>query len=257
MEGQLRKTGGISTPHFIYDAAVAYSDIGPDQRLSHGGLLRILQEAASVASDEVGFGLKDIARTGVHWILTGWRLELARRPAWRTDLRVETWPRSVEGFASDRYFLVYAGGELIAQAASHWILVSAATGRPVRITDAARVAYGPHLDSRELFEGKPIPHNGSTPAGVSVAYETTAGRRDIDTNHHVNNLRYLDYAIEALPQEVYENLPATVEIVFRRQILLGTPLRCLYTVTEDGRRQVEIRSGDEEKPVHHAFVWFY
>ena len=90
MEGQLRKTGGISTPHFIYDAAVAYSDIGPDQRLSHGGLLRILQEAASVASDEVGFGLKDIARTGVHWILTGWRLELARRPAWQTDLRVET-----------------------------------------------------------------------------------------------------------------------------------------------------------------------
>ena len=63
MEGQLRKTGGISTPHFIYDAAVAYSDIGPDQRLSHGGLLRILQEAASVASDEVGFGLKAVSYT--------------------------------------------------------------------------------------------------------------------------------------------------------------------------------------------------
>ena len=62
--------------------------MGPDQRLSFSGLLRILQEAASVASDDVGYGLKDIARTGVHWILTGWRVELMERPGWRTALKV-------------------------------------------------------------------------------------------------------------------------------------------------------------------------
>ena len=83
------------------------------------------------------------------------------------------------------------------------------------------------------------------------------GRRDIDTNHHVNNLHYLDYAIEALPEEVYQTLPATVEIAFRRQILLGTPIRCLYSLTEDGKHQVEIQSETGGKVTHHAFVWFY
>ena len=48
------------TPHYFYETAVAYSDLGADQRLSPQGLLRLLQEAASVASDDVGFGLKDI-----------------------------------------------------------------------------------------------------------------------------------------------------------------------------------------------------
>lgn len=241
----------------MYDAAVAYSDIGPDQRLSHAGLLRILQEAASVASDEVGFGLKDIAGRGVHWILTGWRLELNRRPFWRTDLRVETWPRTLSGFASDREFLVYAGEELIARASSRWILVNVATGRPARVTESVRAAYRAHLDDRKVFPGLTIPHNGSTPEGTPAAFAMRVGRRDIDTNRHVNNLRYLDYAVEALPEEVYQDLPAVVEIVFRRQILPGTSLQCFYCLTGDGKHQVEIRSGEGGDVVHHAFVWFY
>lgn len=250
-------TGVISTPHYTYETEAAYSDIGPNQRLTHLGMLRILQEAASVASDDAGYGLKDIPRTGVHWILTAWRLELKTRPAWRTKLRIETWPRTIDGFASNRNFLAYDGDTLAAEAASRWILVSAETGKPARVTEAAREAYRRQMDNRDVFHGADLPHNGKTPAGAPVTFETAVGRRDIDTNFHVNNLHYLDYAIEALPEEVYRELPDTVEIVFRRQILLGTPIRCLYARTEDGKHQVEIQSGNDSKVIHHAYVWFY
>ena len=247
--------GGIATPNFIYEADVAYSDLGPDQLLDHRGLLRILQEAAAFASDEVGYGIKDTARNGVLWILAGWRLELCARPAWRSHLTVRTWPRSMDGFVSERDFLIYSGETLVARATSRWFLVSAATGKVTRVTQAVRSAYD--LDQRTLFEA-PIPSNGKTPAGTPVAFATAAGRRDMDTNHHVNNIHYLDYALEALPEEVVQNFPSTVEIAFRRQILLGTPIRCFYCRTEDGRHQVEIQSGgEEEKVTHHAFVWFY
>ena len=84
-----------------------------------------------------------------------------------------------------------------------------------------------------------------------------AGRRDIDTNHHVNNIHYLDYALEALPEEVLAHLPSTLEVSYRRQILLGTPIRCLYSLTGDGRHQVEIQSGEGDKLVRHAFIWLY
>lgn len=232
---------------------MAYSDIGPDQLLDHRGALRLLQEAAAIASDERGYGIKDIPRNGVFWILTGWRLELMERCPWRSHLTVQTWPRSMDGYTSDRDFLVYRGGDLIARATSRWFLVSTETGKITRVTDQVRAAYD--LDDRVLFD-TPIPSNGRTPAGVPAAFSTVVGRRDIDTNHHVNNIHYLDYALEALPEAVLRDLPRTVEVVFRRQILLGTPIRCLYSVTEDGRHQVEIQSG-EEKPVHHAFLWFY
>lgn len=241
------------TPYFTYESDISYSDLGQDRLLDHRGLLRVFQEAASVASDEAGYGIKDIQRSGVFWILSGWRVELLRRPAWRTRLTVQTWPRTMEGFLSDRDFLAYDGGDLVGRGTSRWLLVSAATGRAARITDAVRSAY--QLDPRSVFDA-PLLSNGKTPGGTPAAFSCTVGRRDIDTNHHVNNIHYLDYALEALPQEVFDHLPATVEIAFRRQILLGTPIRCLYSRTEDGRHQVEIQSGGE-KIVRHAFVWLY
>jgi len=217
-------------------------------------MLRILQEAAAIASDDRGYGLKDIPRTGVCWILSSWRVELLERPAWRARLTVRTWPRSLDGFLSDRDFLVYHGETLAARATSRWLLTSAATGRIVRITDKVRAAY--ELDHRTLYD-KPVPSSGRTPAGTPAAFTTVAGRRDIDTNHHVNNIHYLDYALEALPEEVLAHLPSTLDVSYRRQILLGTPIRCLYSRTEDGRHQVEIQSGEGDALVRHAFVWLY
>lgn len=242
--------------HYVFDATITYDDVAPDQRLSHGGALRLLQEAAAVASDLRGYGLKDIPRNGVAWILTGWRLELLERPAWNTAISVETWPRSMDGFISDRDFLLRSGETLVARGTSRWFLVSAATGRIARITPEVRSAY--ELDETRIFPGgDDIPGNGKSPADARETFSYTVGRRDIDTNHHVNNIHYLDFALEALPQEVYDHLPATVDVAFRKQILLGTPIRCLYAHLEDGRHQVEIRSGPEDAPVHHAFLWFY
>ncbi|MDE7261101.1 MAG: hypothetical protein K2N78_03430 [Oscillospiraceae bacterium] len=248
----------IHTAHYVYRTSVAYSDVGADGLLSRRGTLRILQEAAAIASDDVGFGLKDIPRTGVHWILSGWRLEMAERPAWRAKLEVETWPRTMDGFFSDRDFLVWEvtpnGRRLAARGTSKWFLVAAKTGKIIRVTDQVRAAY--EIGTESLFQD-PVPSNGRTPAGAPVTFETTVGRRDIDTNLHVNNIHYLDYALEALPEAVFQALPDTVDIVFRRQILLGTRIQCLYTLTEDGKHQVEIRSGQDGKLTHHAFIWFY
>ena len=131
--------------------------------------------------------------------------------------------------------------------------MNAVTGKLTRVTDAVRSAYD--VEERSVFD-TPLRTNGKTPPGTPPAFSTLAGRRDMDVNRHVNNIHYLDYALEALPQEVFDHLPGTVEVAFRRQILEGTPIRCLYTLTEDGRHQVEIQSGGE-KVTCHAFVWFY
>ena len=67
------------TSYYTYETDVTYDELGPDRLLSRRGLAKILQEAASVASDERGFGMKDIPRTGVFWVLAAWRLELLER----------------------------------------------------------------------------------------------------------------------------------------------------------------------------------
>lgn len=244
----------IPIPHFMYPCSVTYADVGMDRRLSHKGALRLLQEAAAVDSQNCGYGLLNAEEVGVCWILTGWRIQLLERPLWNTPLSAETWPRTMDGFLCDRDFRISVGDKLIAKATSRWCLVSTHTGHVIRVTDTIRSAYT--LDSQAMFS-EPLRTNGKSSEAAAEKFSCIVGRRDIDTNHHVNNLHYLDYAVEALPQEVFEHFPATLEIVYRKQILLGTPIRCLYQLTDDGRHQVEICSGEGKDTVHHAFLWFY
>ena len=207
-----------------------------------------------MASHERGFSFKTIEKTGVCWVLMGWKLELIERPEWLSKLTVHTWPRSVDGFMSERDFEVFCDGKVVARATSRWFLISPATGRITRITDSVRAAYD--IDPRRLFDTD-IPSNGTPLPNARATYTHTVCRSDIDTYRHVNNLRYLDFALEALPPELYDAPPATVEIVYRKQILPGTEIRCLYAITEDGRHQIEIQSGEDSNTVHHAYIWFY
>ena len=244
----------IPISHFVYPCIVTYADVGLDGRLCHKGALRLLQEAAAVDSYHCGYSLLNAEETGLCWILTGWRVQLLERPLWNAPLSIETWHRTLEGFLSDRDFRIFSGDTPVALATSRWCLLSVRTGRVTRITDEVRSAYT--LDPQAVFSEN-LHTNGRSGPAAEEAFSCTIGRRDIDTNHHVNNLHYLDYALEALPQAVFDCLPGTLEIVYRKQILLGTPIRCLYQSTDEGRHQVEIRSGPEEDPVHHAFLWFY
>ena len=61
-------------PYFTYEIPFSYADTGEDGRLSHRGTLRLLQEAAALASDRVGYGMKDVTVKRVAWMLTGWQI---------------------------------------------------------------------------------------------------------------------------------------------------------------------------------------
>ncbi len=213
-----------------------------------------MQEAAALASHERGFSFKTIEKTGVCWVLMGWKLDLMIRPEWLSKLTIHTWPRSVDGFMSERDFEVFCDGKVIARATSRWFLLSAATKRITRVTDAVRSAYD--IDERRLFEDD-IPANGTPAENAAVTYTHTISRADIDTYQHVNNLRYADFAMESLPEDIYVDTPTIMEIVYRKQILPGTEIRCLYSLNQDGKHQIEVRSGDDTNPIHHAYIWFY
>ena len=244
----------IIIPYFTYKSPVTYPDVAMDGHLSHAGLLRILQEAAAVASHVRGISFRTIEKTGVCWILMGWKLEMIERPEWNSSLTIHTWPRTLDGFTSEREFEVFCGERVVARATSRWFLINAETKRLTRINEFVRSAYD--LNERRLFN-EDIPSNGTPIPDAQATYTHTVSRLDVDTYRHVNNLRYLDYALEALPESVFETPPKTVEIVYRKQILPGTEIQCLHALTEDGKHQIEVRSGNDENIVHHAYIWFY
>ena len=74
--------------------------------------------------------------------------------------------------------------------------------------------------------GKNIRHlreiNGET-------LEITVTKRDIDTNHHVNNAKYLEFFEEILPENIS---PKEIEVQYRHQTILSEKLLLTFNGTE-------------------------
>lgn len=231
------------TPYY-FETRISYGDIDGGLKLTLPGAMRMMQEAAIIHSDQVGYSVRDIARTHVIWMLVQWRVRLTGAACWNEPVTVVTWPQTMEKLTSDRCFVIKnRAGDQVAVAESNWILVNADTGRVMRIPPEVSQAY--ELIPDGVFD-TPTPKL-PTETGEET-YTCRVQRRDLDTNNHVNNLIYLDYAREALPDHACKDPYSEVIVRYHRQLLLGDPVHCRYLPVEQGHA-VQI-CGEDPRHIH-------
>lgn len=150
-------------------------------------------------------------------MLLYWRIKAFKRPGWNKELTIKTWPRKFEKVSSWRDFEVYDDeGNLAIIATTEWVLIDVERQRVAKITEEMVDQYG--LVKKSAFEeeskGKLKPNEE-----MEKIYEYTAKRRDIDANHHVNNVNYLELAYDAFPKEIDLDF-GNFEIYYKKQIKL-------------------------------------
>lgn len=150
-------------------------------------------------------------------MLLYWKVKTFRRPRWNTELTVKTWARKFERVSSWRDFEVYdEEGNLIIIATTEWVLIDAKKQGIAKITDKMKEEYG--LIPKAVFEEE-ISKKIQLEENMEKICEYTTKIRDIDVNHHVNNVSYLEIAYDAFPKKArvdFENL----EIYYKKQIKL-------------------------------------
>lgn len=234
---------------FVFSTRVAYDDIGQDLCLSMKGAMRMMQEAAIIHSDLSGYSVMDVERTRVVWLLVQWRVRMLQKIRWNEPVNVITWPQTMEKLTSNRCFrIVNRDGDPVAIAESSWLLANSDTGRVMRIPPEVAEAYDLIADG--VFE-EPMEKLGQR-MGEKVCHGVVR-RRDIDTNHHVNNLVYLDYARDALPIQLTDTEFPEVIVRYHRQLLLGDEFQCYYENTEQGH-MVQI-CGSDPRHVHCSVLF--
>lgn len=235
---------------FVFQSRVSYDDIDENLNLTLRGAMGKMQEAAILHSSQCGFSIGDIPQTRVLWMLVEWRARMVGTAKWNDSLTVETWPRTMERITSRRNYEVFdQSRKTVAIGESNWVLVSADTGRTIRIKPEVAAAYP--LTERDVFSSE-LPALSNEEGALSCSFSVV--RRDLDTNHHVNNRVYLDYAREALPDELAGYPFPEVTVRYRRQLLLGDPVYCYYH--RSGSAHVIDICGEERSHIH-ATVIFY
>jgi len=235
-----------------YEFRACANDVGETNKLTNKGFLRLMQEAAISASESVGYGPNTISKTRVFWVLLNWKLEVYSRPSWNGKVVIKTWPRNMIKYYSARDFEIYdENNDLIAIASSKWVLVSLDKG-VIKIPEELDKEYDCY--DKSVFS-EPL-DKISEPEDSVCTFEYIVQRRDLDTNHHVNNTIYLDYAYEALPKEVHENLDfKNIEIMYKHEAKQGDNISCFYKKLETGEHVITIKNSEANKL--HAIVKLY
>jgi acyl-ACP thioesterase len=172
----------------------------PRGRLQVPILCQLLQEAATAHAAILGVAVESLIDSGVAWVLSRLHLEMDRWPATDEDITIETWPEAASRLLTERRFEILDGSERrIGSVSTLWLVLDLERRRPVRLP--AQVSD--RLHEHEL--GNEPRRFGDLVAPEPVEHELgfTVRRSDLDLAAHVNNTSYVEWAIEAVPEELW------------------------------------------------------
>lgn len=183
-----------------------------------------LQEAASNHARALGVSVEQLEESNTTWVLARLRVEMDRYPRWRNEVRVETWPSGTERLFATRDFLVSdEGGLILGRATSAWLLIDRRRRRPVRLP-ADIVGLNLPDRPRVFDDGDvaiPVVESGESEAGVDVR-KIRARYGDMDVNGHVNNVCYIEWAMEPVRKDVLESgQVARMDVQFKGEAVFG------------------------------------
>jgi len=219
---------------------VGFNGLMPDNSIGLPQFMTYVQEASLFHTFTIPGAFDYYDKMGWVWILTHWQVEIAAYPKVGEKINIATWPVRFKGYFGERGFeAVNMDGKTILAANSNWILLDRSTLKPVRPNEAIAQKYGasfPFILQKDFA----LPAlDGFVPLNVNQ-YTTT--RRDIDTNNHVNNVKYLEWVFCHIPNEIYTGYkPTALKVAYKKETLLGETLNIkLFKKQSDLNSEIEI-----------------
>ncbi len=227
---------------------VSYSHISANKTVGAAEILRFCQDGAVSHTAVCGYPLERLISLHRAWLVLSMHVRFAKPIALSKNLCVLTWPFSFSRVLGPRAFRIEDADskEVYVEATSLWAYTDTETGRPSEIPE-------------EMIQGF---SEGEVPALSYIRrapnYEATEHiadfrvlKRDLDTNIHMNNVKYLEYAEEALPPET---VVSEIEIFYKHQARYGDVLSLYASKDEEGNILTHLKNQNGEICTYIKFI---
>jgi acyl-ACP thioesterase len=174
-------------------------DVDARGHLSVATICYFLQDAAGCHAHALGVSIAQLHLRHLTWVLVRMRVELTRHLGWQDRLQIQTWPSHQERLLSHRDFLLLdEAGQDVGRCVTVWVLMDLQRWRPQRLT--ALPAPLPIVNRPRALST--MPNKLDVPETFVTQRPFQVGDRDLDRNGHVNNVRYIEWALETVPMNV-------------------------------------------------------
>jgi len=225
--------------------SISFHPIGHDvdvtKRLRLTSFLQKTQEVAEAHAALYGCGYHHLIENNIVWVLSRMKIEVIRMPQWLESVRLDTWHKRVERIFALRDFILYDAHETpLVRATSAWLLMDIHSRRMLRVEQVL-----PHLSQVNIPRDaiQTIPDKLTAPDQLTPHYTHVVRFSDLDLINHVNNTKYVEWALDCLPLDELSNQTITsfqinfnLEARFNDSVELLSAKRDPYSYYIEGRR---------------------
>lgn len=204
---------------FTMEFYLSAGEAGPEQVLPVSLLMSRLIEVATAHANRVGAGYEVLAKSGIAWVLSRVTIEMDSYPAIDTSYSVTTWVEDVNRRFSTRcYCIRHADGTVAGYARTVWVVINMADRTMGDISVASTIAdIVTDLPCPIARAGRHKPVENPT-----RVREYTFLYSDIDSNRHVNTVRYVQLLMNRWPLGFYdEHRVRRLEMSFMHESYFG------------------------------------
>lgn len=222
--------------------------MNPQKRLGLYGLLNLIQDTAWIHATHLGHGYEEMLKGETFWVLTRQRLTMKKWPLWGEEISLRTWVRPVISMVAIRDFEILRKGEVIGECTTQWLILDQKTRKPSekKLT----------MSHDEVFKcDRPFSDAAKIPLKKEVRELARFEVRnsDLDLNGHVNNTRYAQWILDAIPGDKHQQYTLEeYEVNFLAETHAGDVISICSASGAEEKFQFQGIRGSDQKNVFAA-----
>ena len=229
--------GGVyrMSNQFSKEYTINIYDVDSNYKCKYSSLMNYLWDVVVSQSDDLGETDHGLINNCV-WVLLKYDLEIIEYPKFRETIIVETDIVGVKKLFGYRSVKIRnSEGRTIISGISTAMLIDLDKRRPVKMSPEQCKIYG---IEKELEENIPL-DDFVRIENPNCIKEYRVRHSDIDVNRHVNNVKYIEMAVDALPKAfLAEYEISNIKVLFKKEATDESTLRLLSEVIEENEKYV-------------------
>jgi len=180
-----------------------YSEMDRTGDTSPTTILTLLEETAADHCASIDKSLYHLREQNIGWVLLSGVIQMDRYPNYKETINIRTWMSNYSIIKGIRENLIYDEQEnIIGRAKGVWVFFDINRRRPVQIFDDIKTKWS--YCTEEAIKQNNI-FNVEVNDLASSLRKYDINRFDTDMYKHLNNIRYLQWVIDSIEEEIVDN----------------------------------------------------
>jgi medium-chain acyl-[acyl-carrier-protein] hydrolase len=230
-----------SVPIFVKEYDIRYKDVNYRQEATPVSVLNFVEETAADHCAYIGKNVYDLQKQGIGWVLYAGCFLMDKYPLYREKIRIETWISNFRGFMGYREYRVLSEDDIFYGGfRGLWLYFDLEKRKPIPVDNLYYERWP--IRNEKAIDQEIIPSKKDI-ENPDIIKSFTVRRYDIDSNNHVNNVRYMQWLMESIPDLFYEKAELkSIQGTFLRETIYNrhvnsqckiiSPNELIHSVTE-------------------------